>query len=157
MIIRKLTSDDDLSELILLSKQFFLEYEDHNETFKIESLGDNPIKRFFVNSLGNKNSNILIAVENNKIIAYISFNIKIRFGFFRVKRIGEISGLMVHKEYRRKGIAKQLLEKAIEWFKSNSLNYYVLETSSKNEGAIEFYTSLGLKPLRTQLIGKIKP
>ena len=156
MIIRELNKSDDFSELVSLSKQFFLEYENHNGIFKIETLKDEFLKEFFVKSLDNENSNVFIAIEQDKIVAYISFNIKSRLSFFKIKKVGEISGLMVNKEYRKKGIAKQLLEKTIEWFKSKNINHYILETSSKNDGAIKFYTSLGLNPLRTQLIGKIK-
>jgi ribosomal protein S18 acetylase RimI-like enzyme len=54
-----------------------------------------------------------------------------------------VTELWVHENHRRKGIAKALMDKAIQRAKDEKRRALVLETQSRNEGAIDFYLNYG--------------
>ncbi|MCD6589833.1 GNAT family N-acetyltransferase [Candidatus Woesearchaeota archaeon] len=124
----------------------------------MDKLRDSHIEEFFSRFLANKNGKVLIAIDEDKkeIIGYIAFSIKQRPRFYKIKRVGYIHGLMVHKDYRRKGIGKQLMDNALKFFIKHDVKYLYLETSVDNINAINFYKELGLEPLRIEFIGKCK-
>jgi len=62
---------------------------------------------------------------------------------------------MIDKAYRRKGIAKQLLDGAKDFFNEKGVRYFTVYTSEDNEGAIEFYKKNGLSPINITLLGKL--
>jgi ribosomal protein S18 acetylase RimI-like enzyme len=85
-------------------------------------------------------------------VGYITVYIKKQEHYWQIKNVGEISGLMVQKEYRRRGIANSLLEEAKIFFEAESLKYYTVFTAVENKGAIDFYRNNGLTSLTTTMI-----
>lgn len=59
---------------------------------------------------------------------------------------GHIDFLCVHKDYRRKGIASELLKYA---YAQENKRYYLLGVLNKNEGAKKLYDKLGYKKIGT--------
>lgn len=153
--IKKFNKNTDMSQLVELSKEFFSEYEKHHDFLEIDNLTDEGIKRYFSMWLDSDEYASYIAYDDEKIIGYINVYITSQPDFWKIKRIGDVSGFMVHKDYRRYGIGKALFDRAIEFFGDHDIEYYTLYTSVKNQSAIEFYLDQGMKPLYTHLYGKI--
>jgi ribosomal protein S18 acetylase RimI-like enzyme len=154
--IRPLNKDDRFDDLLSLSREFFHEYEAHHQDFfKIDRLKDENILGYFASFLEHEFRQAFIAVENGRIIGYITVYVKDQADYWQVKRVGDISGLMIQKEYRRKGIAQKLLAKAKEFFASQGVKYYTVFTAIENRGALDFYRENGLTPLYSTLIGEI--
>ena len=154
--IRLLKKDDDFGSLISLSREFFNEYETyHKDFYNIEYLKDEHIIDYFSSFCTRKDRKAFIAVDTHQIVGYITVYIDERPDYWHIKKIGEISGLMVQKEYRRMGIAEKLLEKAERFFKEKDLAYFTVFTSVANQGAIDFYRKKGLAPLYSTLIGQV--
>ena len=157
IIIKELDTECNFSDLIELSKEFFYEYENNNkEIFGIDSINEMDIKDYFQKFIGNKTRNAYIAIHNNKIIGYITFYIKDQPNYWVVKKIGDISGLMVNKNYRKNGIGKKLVTKTIDYFKQNDIKYYSVFTSINNNDGISLYKKCGFKELYITLYGEIK-
>ena len=154
--IRTLRSEDDLCDLVTLSRTFFDEYEDHHEElFKIDCLSENDIVEYFSRSVDSPESETFIAVEDGRAVGYITVSVRAQPSFYRVKKVGVISGLMVHKDFRRKGIAAQLLAEATGFFKKNGVRYFTVYTLTNNHAAIELYKRNEMMPLHTTLIGEV--
>jgi len=60
-------------------------------------------------------------------------------------RVGYISTVMVHPDYRRKGIARELLKSAVDYVRRKKMKRAVLHVTSANEAAKSLYTKLGFK------------
>lgn len=58
-------------------------------------------------------------------------------------RIWLISNMAVHPDYRRRGIARELLNASIDWFAARGVRWVVLEVRRDNEAAKSFYRSAG--------------
>ena len=154
--IRTLQKGDDLHDLIVLSKEFFQEYEAHHEEFfRVDDLRDGDIVEFFSRSIESEDGETFIAVADGRIVGYITIAVRSQPGFYRVKRVGAISGLMIHQRYRRRGIASQLFGRAAAFFQERGVKYFTLYTATVNQAAIRFYEQHGMAPLQTIMLGQI--
>lgn len=152
--VRVLSKNDNMTELFSLSKDFFEEYEsNHDYFFQIDTLKEEDIKGYFSSFIGSEDKTAFIAVKDGRIVGYITAYIMNQPEFWKIKQVGHISGIMVQKSMRRKGIAKKLMLPAIYFFKERHVNYYTLFTSDNNVGAIKFYERFGMTPLYLHLLG----
>lgn len=154
--IRALQWEDGFHDLIALSRNFFQEYEAHHEDFfKIERLDDSSIVNYFSHWLDDANGETFVALAEDRIVGYITVNVREQAPHWKIKKVGNISGLMVHPDYRRRGIAGQLLARARTFFAAQAVKYFTVYTAAENKAAIEFYQRHGLSPLHTTMIGTV--
>ena len=154
--IRLLNKDDQLADLFQLSRDFFKESEAYHPIFfKIDHLSDDDVQRYFLSFCEHETRKAFIAIENGKIIGYLTAYIKDRADYWQLKAIGEISGLMVQQAQRHRGIATRLLHKAEAFFTSQGVHCYTTYTSINNQRAIDFYNQMGMRPLYITLVGEI--
>ena len=59
---------------------------------------------------------------------------------------GEIDSIFIDEPVRKSGLGRQLVKKALEWFKVYGLKRLTVSIVHGNEGVIPFYESFGLKP-----------
>ncbi len=156
IIIRELQAKDDLSLVLKLCKDFFAEYSGHhNDFFDTDNLTDADISTRFLNSLDSEESATYIAISDGNIVGYSFVSIKDQPNFYKFKKVGSISGLMVQKDQRNKGIATLLLKEATIFFSTRGVKYYTVFTAVVNDAAIKLYKRFGMKPLSSTLIGEI--
>ena len=111
--IRKLRAEDDLGDLVALSRTFFAEYEAHHDAFfKIDELQDTDITGYLSRSLADDGATFIAILEGG-IVGYITVFVRGQPGLYKAKQVGAISGLMVHQDHWRKGIGNQLLAEAM--------------------------------------------
>lgn len=111
--IRLLKIENSFTDLISLSREIFNEYKVyHKDFFKITEMKDDDITSYFASFCGQAKRKAFIAVECELIVGYITAYIKEQAHYWEIKNVGEISSLMVQKEYRHKGIAKNLMVEA---------------------------------------------
>ena len=152
--IRALRQEDDLRDLIALSRNFFQECEGHHEDFfKIGQLNESSIVDYFSRWLDDESGDTFIALAGNRIVGYITVYVREQAAYWNVNQVGDISGLMVHKDYRRRGIASQLLAQARAFLTRNAVRYFTVYTAVENRAAIAFYEHSGLIPLYTTMLG----
>ena len=153
--IRPLKKNDNLGDLITLSRTFFAEYEAHHaDFFQIDRLEGDDVRRYFSRWLDDEDGETFIALAADQIVGYITVYVRPQAKFWQVKQVGESSGLMVHRAYRRQGIAGQLLARAKAFFAARDVRYFTVYTSVQNRGALAFYERSGLQPLYTTLLGE---
>jgi len=154
--IKVLERTDNFEKLVALSKKFFEEYQSHDdELFDIENLQDEHILSYFQRTLDSENAITYLALEETFIVGYVTLFIQNQADFYKIKKIGSISGFMVSPSFRNKGIGNQLFDKALEYFKSKDIKYFKLFTSVNNKTAIDFYSKNGMKHFQTIMVGKI--
>lgn len=144
-----------LNSLYELSVSYFKEYEGHDKTNMIEELTRGHIENYFVAFLSRPDRRVSIARVDKKIVGYITYYEKQRQCFYEIKSIGEISGLFVHREYRKLGIGKELMDCAIKFFRTRRIRYYSLFTSVNDEKSIEYFKRNGMYENNIILHGEI--
>jgi len=86
---------------------------------------------------GNKLAIYAVAETGGKIIGYA--------GIWVISGEGHVTNIAVHPDFRRKGIAGDLITTLIEMSRMFGACEYTLEVSSSNDDAISLYKSLGFK------------
>lgn len=153
--IRELRPEDDLGAVLTLCKNFFSEYEQyHRAFFDTDNLNDGDISGRFLQSMESDSSATIIALVDDAIVGYASVAVREQPRFYKVKRIGAISGLMVAKDHRRKGIATRLLAEAKAYFQRRGIRFFTVYTAAVNQAAVKFYEKNGMAVLHTTLIGE---
>jgi ribosomal protein S18 acetylase RimI-like enzyme len=152
--IRRLRPEDDLADLIALSRDFFEEYAAHHEFFRIDQLLDEDILGFFSRSLDSDESATFVAELEGRTVGYITVSVRPQPTFWRVKEYGAISGLMVHRDHRSQGLAGRLLAEAMAFFQQKGVRFYTAYTAAANQPAIDLYRQRGMVPLAVTLLGE---
>ncbi len=154
--IRPLCHTDRLDDLIALSQEFFIEYEAHHPYFfKIDALKEEDILAYFRHWLDRENGQAIVALEGDRMLGYITVYVTEQDDYWAIKKIGHISGLMVHAQDRHKGIGNQLMVAARKFFEEKAVKYYTVYTAVENRAALEFYRRNDMTPLYTTLLGEV--
>lgn len=85
---------------------------------------------------------VFVSEENNELTGYIVGHVKERSPRVLDKE-GHIDDWFVSKNWRHKGIGRQLYKKLLEEFKKHNCNRLGLLTNIRNKPTIDFYHKLG--------------
>ena len=153
--IRELRPEDDLAAVLALCMEFFAEYEQHHSVFfDTEALRDEDISGRFLESMESDSSATIVALVDGEIVGYASVAVREQPSFYKVKWVGVISGLMVAKGHRRKGIATRLLAGARGYFQRRGIRFFTVYTAAVNQAAVEFYKKNDLAVLHATFLGE---
>lgn len=94
---------------------------------------------------------IYVAEENEKIVGFITGEILSKKEWYTVQ-LGTINNLFVLKEYRGKGLGKQLMETMMEAFREKGINNFELYAFNNNTNTLKFYEKLGFKKYNVQML-----
>ena len=83
-----------------------------------------------------KNKDIIVGIAQINFIAHLTYQGGTR---------AQIEGVRIHKDYRSKGIGKQLFEYLISLAKERGCHLVQLTTDKSRPAALEFYEGLGFK------------
>ena len=116
--------------------------EDIDAVHAIECLSITPAwtKQGFADGLANENAAFFVAehLESSKILGYC--------GLYFAADEGEITNVAVHPEWRKQGIADQIIDAVIEGAKQRGLGQIFLEVRASNEPAKRLYEKHGFQP-----------
>ena len=137
--------DEQIKDLLVQLQQYLADMD--KEGYNI--VGDGYRDKYFEKTLEEVkkcNGKILLYKADEKIVGLIVGIINnddtIRYDFKAPKR-GRITELVVDKDYRGKGIGKELLLKMKEHLKSNGCEKILIAVFGYNESAIRFYKENG--------------
>jgi len=131
---------EDFEDYLRLKR---LEEKDYSKIIKkkITYPKDNLIKKEFNEALKSRKHLILFVKEDKKIIGYLHST------FFSnpYSKGGYVEDIFIIKEFRRKGIAKKLINEFIKILKEKGYKKIHLSVNTKNIGAIKLYEKLGFE------------
>jgi len=90
-------------------------------------------------TLSNENALYLVAeTKDTKMIVGMC-------GVLKILDEGDISNVAVHPDYRRKSIAKQMMEELLSRGQKFGIDVFTLEVRAGNEAAVKLYEYFGFK------------
>jgi ribosomal protein S18 acetylase RimI-like enzyme len=133
----------DLDELLVLmplcfAKEFEVSGFDPDRVRGMVDRGYGTSGRLFLGLLrvfGREPIKFLVAEADNKVVGTTIINDR--------GKIGYISSVMVHPDYRRKGIATKLVKSALDYVQRRKKSKAVLHVDSTNISALNLYVKLG--------------
>jgi ribosomal protein S18 acetylase RimI-like enzyme len=87
-----------------------------------------------------------------QLIAFLLAEVETEIPIYELKEYGYIHDLWVEAEYRRAGIARQLVMAAIEHFRQLGLTQIRLDALVSNESAIKLYQTCGFRASTTEML-----
>lgn len=93
----------------------------------------------------------VLVTENNKAIGQLELSIREYNG----KHIGYVHLYYLIPEKRGMGLAKELHQYALNFFKENHLHDYHLRVAPANKRAIQFYKKNGMEEIGPEVDGKV--
>lgn len=153
MEIKELSNNDLEAYLKLRIKM--LNEDPYNEYDNVEI--EKQTREYFIENI-NKTLITFGMFDKEELVAVSSLEIIKRLPTPKMgninSTIGYICGIYTDKAYRKKGIAKKLVTKTLEYGKSIGITRFQL--SSHNPIAVKMYESLGFKPNKDSMILTIK-
>ncbi|MGC8542380.1 MAG: GNAT family N-acetyltransferase [Vulcanisaeta sp.] len=104
-------------------------------------------REYLLNAIrDNKNHLILVAEDMGKIVGVLKADIRERL-FYSPSIEGAIVDFYVMPEYRRKGLGRQMLERAVTILRERGAQLITAEFPTQNQIAINFYNKMGFRSL----------
>jgi ribosomal-protein-alanine N-acetyltransferase len=115
-------------------------------------LPENYSASFFLDVCAKFPEGFLVAINDNRVVGYIMCRLERGFSEtsrFRFMKKGHVISIAVLPEYRRKGMAKGLVNEAMRSLAERGSEECFLEVRVSNKSAQELYSKLGFKETRT--------
>lgn len=135
MIIRK-AKPADANDLKILYFDYLTRFPPKEE--QDMALWQNLLDKFEKD----ENMHLLVAEENRKVVSSVQMAI-IENLTHNIRPFAVIENVVTHMDYRNKGYASALLEKATEIASEHRCYKIVLETGSNKESTLNFYRNNG--------------
>jgi GNAT superfamily N-acetyltransferase len=145
MLIRPATPTDVPAVLPMVAKICAL-----HESWDADKYGflPHPEKRYekWLTRLATQERSVFLVADNQgQLIAFIVATVEQEIPIYRTKEFAFIHDLWVEPEYRKQGIAKQIVEQTIERLRQIGVEQIRLDTATANEAARKLFTSCGFR------------
>lgn len=143
--IRKATSED-VTELAKINNYlFYLSKDQFDPTFDSNWQEGEGIKNYLSKIINSEDSILYVVEEDNKLVGYIAGEVT-QPDEYRVQfKQADLLVLMILPEYQKRGLARELWKRFIEWCKERRIKNITACVFSKNTNAIKFYKKLGFR------------
>ncbi len=111
---------------------------------------DTPVpQEDFAQLVAGEDSDVIIAEINEEIVGYAVLLLRRATREMLVPRaFGWLKNFGVSEEHRRQGVGRRLLDACAAWAKDRGATSLELDCWEANQGAIAFYTSMGMRVTR---------
>lgn len=116
-----------------------------------KSIDEDYERSSLAKALDDENSPVYVAeTEDGKIAGMVQAAFEVR-PYLEQESFCHIGGLGVLPEYRRRGIAKALMDRVFEACRARKITEVTLGVFNRNTGAYKFYEDLGFLPLEQKM------
>ena len=140
----------DTPELITLAKQIIDMHRELDAYYKPSYAYEN-FDAEVQSWLEDKDTRVLVAEEDGKLIGYIRGVVEDAPTFASVKRIGVVYDTFVAEEFRKKGIGKKLFAELLAWFREQGVKNVELNVDARNPAAIALWRKSGFKDYKLRM------
>jgi len=126
--------DDLLTKLIMSERK----YDDNvKESFKVSD--------YFTKIYDKDYNSLICALSDKEIIGFIYVFLKHEKGEFAKESVGFIDALYVRDNYRKQGIATNLINEVYKWCDLKEIKFVEIGSFVKNEAAFSLYKKFGFE------------
>ena len=146
MKIRKATRKDIgiLTDFCYREEKLHIKFDKYAE---LKKDAKKRIYKFLKSNIANRNYAAFVAEDKNKIVGIIAGAVQKSYFTYKIANIGHLGTAFVLKEYRNMGIAKELLKRAISWFKSKNIKTADLYVHKRNKIAFNAWKKYGFEEI----------
>lgn len=153
VIIRKAVLEDLISIQKLNDNLFDLEFNNFDDTLKIEWALEKEGQEYFEDMI--KNEIVFVAQIEEKIVGYLAGSICEEISYI-TESFAELDNMCIDDEYRRFGIGTLLMDEFKKYCREKNMQNIKVTASAKNNRAIQFYMKNGFEDYNVTLKYKVQ-
>ena len=150
---------EDVKNLLVELEEYIVSIDEDN----LDVVGENYKEKMAVIDLKEvkeNNGKCYLAIDNNKVTGLI-MGIERKYEKedyldYKCPKAGEITELIISKEYRNNNIGNILMDKMEDYFKSIGCKYVHVDVFAYNKNAINFYSNKGYHSRMHNMIKEIE-
>lgn len=154
IFFRKAKSDDIDRLMELYGKTIWEIERSIDSNLKSGFEKSQELKDIILNDIKDKNTIILVAEIDNKIVGYVNSSIILLKEAY-IEKTAILNEIAVDEDYQKQGVGKLLLDKCIECLKKKKVGYIKLSLFMENSKANNFYLANGFHPYSVNYRRKI--
>ena len=143
-IIRK-AELEDIDAIAELAKQLADYHRKLDRYYKPGSETESEFKKFLARNMGRRNTRVLVAEIDGRIIGYFIGKIERPNPCFVPEKIGKISDAFIKEKYRKSGTGRAMFSELLKWFRKKGIKHIELSVDSRNKLGIKVWQNLGFK------------
>ena len=154
-IVVKKAGLNDIDDLLVMIEKFYRFNEEFDPAWSVKEEARSAARELALKYIRDPSSVVLVAQIEGKTIGFIRAEIR-ENPILENGRLGIIVELYVHPQYRRRGVAKRLVEEASKELASRGVNVVGAEFPAANSIAKAFYENLGFRPYISVYIKEVE-
>ncbi len=149
IIIRK-AEPRDLTAIVEMARAM-ADYHHSLDAYYKTSASYKNLEEDLAEEFEDKDSALLIAEEDRKIIGYFRGMIEPAPMYLAPKKIGVVYDLFIKPEYRGKGVGKKIFQAALGWFQDRNVKNIELNVDARNEPGKNFWKQHGFSEYKIRM------
>jgi ribosomal protein S18 acetylase RimI-like enzyme len=145
MLIRSAVPTDIPAVLPLVTKICALHESWDYARFSFILHPEQRYERFLNRLITDERSVFLVAEDEEQLIGFLIATVESEIPIYRLKEFAFIHDIWVNPEYRQKGIGRDMVTQAIEYFYQMGVEQIRLDTAAINEPARRLFASCGFR------------
>lgn len=155
MAIRPPVSGEELERAAKFLVRFYRVNEEFDPLYTVVD-DPEPVARQLIQRYSEEeNSVLLVALSEGRMVGLIHGEVR-HNPMLRASPLGVMMELYVHPSYRRRGVARRLIEEAAKKLREKGAKAIAAEFPYLNEIAVSFYKDLGFRPLTSVYIKELE-
>ena len=155
MLIRSATIEDVPAVLVMLAKTCALHETWDAAKYGLRSHPEQYYEKWLTRLLHKERSVLLVAEDEEKLVAFLAATVEPEISIYSLQEFAFIHDIWVEPEYRRKGIAPQIIKLAVERFQEMRIKQIRLDTVAANESARQLFKSCGFRVSTIEMLMEI--
>ncbi len=145
----------DVEAIVELNKKLADIHAEIDEIYKRGCETSKGFRNHVESLISSENASLLVAEMDGRVAGYMIGLIEKPRPFLKLEKIGRISDAYVDFEYRKKGVGRALLNRLLEWFRSNGVEYITLSVDVRNRAGYSFWRKMGFEDWMVRMIRRV--
>ena len=143
--IREATADDldGVASLWKMLLELHRQYSDH---FTMKRDARKRWRKYLEEKFDEISTKLIVAEENDELVGFMLCLISPQEPVYADRNVGLISDVYVRREWRNRGVTKEMLRVALKWYRKNRLRTVELSVAASNLEGRAAWGQLGFKP-----------
>jgi ribosomal protein S18 acetylase RimI-like enzyme len=108
--------------------------------------GEKAWETFMRENMAKDKACVFVAERENRLVGYCLALVSNYPPVLSAPTYGELMDLMVHEEYRRRGVGERLFHAAMAWYSQQGIHRIEVRVAVTNEISTGFWRKMGFKP-----------
>ena len=152
MVLIRNPKKQDIQFIVKLVKKMVDYHQAIDKYYKDYSgYDDIEISDHFEKLMKDRDTKIIIAEENKKVIGYFMGVIEKAPQYVLPKEIGVIFDAFIEEEYRNQGVGKKIFKELLEWFEKKKVKHIELTVDARNKIGLRAWKKFGFFDFRLKM------